>query len=139
MLDWLLDVVLPVRCEAPEFGSLRYLRQVRWWEGKGRFQGAAIEWLVHAPRSGPDAQQAAFVRELADRYASMLPGIERAMRSTVDDEGLVQPASLQLAHIEVPAIPGSEARWSMSYDGLPERTLEVMMIGWAVADVVVAR
>ena len=120
-LEWLLDVVRPVRRSDAQFGQMRFLRQVQWWEATMRFEpiDAGVSLLIRAPRSGPTASQRGFVREFQSRYARLEPLLVQELRVEADELGLPTTTKFVLDFVEVPATHGTNARWRLGFRTVP--------------------
>lgn len=140
MLEWLKDLVRPIRITDPRFGQLRYLRAARFWEGRVAFPPIAndVEILIDGEPSGPMPQQRAFFDELQTRYESLWPELQailatEARRLEID----VQDFVLVCLTLPAPSGSGLETEWDLSYETNPRSWhFMVQMRGWLPAVVV---
>ena len=97
MFEFWKDLFRPIRKRDPRFGSLRYLRDARMWEGNQHFApvGHEVEVIVFGEAGGPTAGQHAFFDALAARYEGLWPairGLLQALRESMDPESDVAGA-----------------------------------------------
>lgn len=120
MLDWLKDVILPVRRHDPRFGAMRYLRAARFWEGKANFRatGERVEVLLCGNSSGPTSEQRIFFDELQETYESLWPLLREKLATEARKVG-VAASEFELVCVTIPEQPGPEAEWEMSYQTRP--------------------
>jgi hypothetical protein len=141
MLDWLKDLVSPIRIDDSRFGTIRYLRDARFWEGKARFAptGSEVEVLIPGGPRGPTSEQYVFYDHLQARYEALWPDLRErlaaeALRVQVDTRDF----ALVCIDLPDPAAAQSPAEWSLGYETSPPSSwyFTVEMDGWTPAEVV---
>jgi hypothetical protein len=139
MLEWVKDIVLPVRTEDQLFGSLLFSRAARSWEGRALFRpvNTEIEVLVLGSPAGPSELQRAFFTELERRYEGLRPVVEQHLKSEATRVPSAPGAAFRLVAVDVPEQPGDLAEWALSYETLPPSWhFTVLMRGWSPSQVV---
>ena len=139
MLNWIKDLVRPIRLADPVLGTLRYLRDTRTWEGWIEFAptGTQVEILLTGPLSGPSAEQRAFLSQLETRYADLWPRVERELREAVPGDDQV-PGRFVLKGIDLPETLSAETEWELCYESEPAAELScfaVQLQGWRPVNV----
>jgi hypothetical protein len=141
-IAWLRDVFRPLRRTDPEFGDMLYLRQVQWWEACIRFAptGTELDVFVHADEAGPSESQRRFLRDLTDRYGSLMEELDERLRAVAATMDLPSDVRFEPGLIEVPPAPGGDARWEIVFATVPVslpliQSIVVAMEGWTPVDV----
>jgi hypothetical protein len=138
MLDWLQDVVAPIRKRDSRFGELRFMRTTGFWEGRTPFRplGRAIEVLVWGHSGGPSDEQRAFFDVVEERYDSLWPLIKERLDTEARSVGAASDV-FDLVAVSVPAEPGPSAAWELSYETRPPSWhFTVRMAAWAPGEIV---
>ena len=140
MIDWLKDLVRPIRRTDPQFGRMRYLRDTCTWEGWTSFAptGGQVEVLLSGDRTGPSEQQRQFVRTLETRYASIFPAVRSSLIEAVGPEAGISglPVEFTLVAIDLPAELTDATTWELCYETEPKaRFLAVEMKAWQPTNV----
>ena len=133
MLEWLKDLVRPIRLEDPGFGPVRHFRDAKFWEGKTPFPplGREVEVLIHGPEAGPSDAQRVFYKEVQDRYAALWPELERMLKAEAMEIEESHRARFCLLSVNVPAAPGQAVEWELSYETEPPSWhYTVTLQGW---------
>jgi hypothetical protein len=117
VLNWLKDIVSPVRVTDPVLGPLRYLRDTRTWEGWIAFAptGTQVELLLTGAMTGPTAEQRVFLSQLQARYSELLPSLENELRQAVPEDVSV-PGPFVLKAIDLPEELSGEPAWELCYE-----------------------
>jgi hypothetical protein len=139
MFEWWRDLVRPIRTTDWQFGTLRYLRDARFWEGHAAFApiAAEVEVLIPGEPSGPAHQQRAFFDEIQTRYGSLWPDVLRLLEA---EARRLEIASREfvLVCVNLPAsCGGANCEWAMSYETKPPSWhFTVRMTAWMPTEVV---
>src|SRR5262245_49534305 len=121
MLQWLKDLVRPIRTRDPRFGDLLYLRDARFWEGKVTFApvGRLVEVIVCGSETGPTAAQRSFIDELELRYDALWPMVHEKLLAERRKMNGASDVAFDLVCVNVPETPCSSAEWELSYETRP--------------------
>jgi hypothetical protein len=143
MINWLKDLISPVRLTDPYFGSMRYLRDAQFWEAQRVFSpvGNTVEILAKSHLSGPTEKQRDFFVQLEARYESLWPGIRQRLMKEAQRSS-AQSRSFTLVTIDLPNSACLDVRpdcdWVLFYETLPaELNVSVHMRGWLLDHIVV--
>ena len=139
MFEWWKDLVRLIRRTDAQFGSLRYLRDARFWEGRALFSpiAAEVEVLIPGEQSGPADEQRAFFNEIQTRYDSLWPEILKVLE-TEARRLEIKSREFVVVCVDLPA-PGGDADrdWALSYETKPPSWhFTVQMTAWMPAQVV---
>lgn len=137
MLEWWKDLVRPIRRIDPQFGSLRYLRDARFWEGRAAFSpiDADVEVLIAGEPSGPTGEQRAFFDELQTRYDALWPDVLRVMETEARRLEITSRAFV-LVCVDLPAPGDADGDWALSYEtNPPSWHFTVQMKAWTPVEV----
>jgi len=139
MIDWLKDMIRPIRLTDPQLGRMRYLRQTRTWEGWTEFPavGRGVDVLLSGDVTGPTADQRVFLQELKARYEGIFPAV-RSNLVEATAAGALSAAAVEfiLVGLNLPAEVTDEMAWELCYETEPQtRFLAVQMKGWVPMDV----
>jgi hypothetical protein len=134
VLNWLKDLVSPVRVADPVLGPLRYLRDTRTWEGWLAFgpTGTQVELLLSGPVTGPSAEQRLFLSQVQARYSELLPSLENELQQAVP-AGVAVPGRFVLKAIDLPEELSGVPDWELCYEAEPAGDLSyfaVQLQGW---------
>ena len=134
-LEWLKDLMRPIRRVDAQLGAIRYHREARFWEGASDFAptGRQVELLIDASYRGPTEDQRSFFSELERRYAALLPRIASLLRAGARHATGSDSYDFILVAIEIPPPDAlrSSAEWSLSYETMPPKLhLTVQLTGW---------
>ena len=141
MFEFWKDLFRPIRIEDPRFGTLRYLRDARMWEGELRFAplDREVEVVIFGEASGPTDGQRAFYDEVEARYDGLWPTIRERLESAARDYGLDGDQEFRLDGLSIPENPEEAADWDLSYETEPPSRyyFNVLFKGWTPMMVVV--
>lgn len=139
MFEWWKDLLRPIRRTDAQFGSLRYLRDARFWEGRGVFApiAAEVEVLIPSEPSGPTDEQRAFFNEIQTRYESLWPDVLNVLETEARRVEITS-REFVLVCVDLPA-PGGDAgqEWALSYETKPPSWhFTVQMRAWVPVEVI---
>lgn len=139
MLDWLKDLIQPLRREDRYFGTLRFLRDTRVWEGWIEFHpvGHRVEVLLSGTQEGKNDQQREFLIELEQQYVALAPTVMKLLSERAAHSSPVNDASFKLVAIDLPDEPQTSP-WEMCFETEPPSDFFVVqMSGFTPQDVTV--
>ena len=137
MLEWWKDLFRPIRVSDARFGSLRFLRDARFWEGRAHFHpiDGEVEVLIHGSAAGPTDKQRAFFEEAERRYPELWPAV-RAKLLVEAKQVELNVEEFALVCVDVPESPTSVTEWQLSYETRPPSWhFTVTMRDWQPHDV----
>ena len=135
MLQWLKDVIRPIRRQDQRFGPMRYLRDTRTWEGWTEFSPVKgnVEVLLSGGPEGPTENQRQFIELLESRY----PALVSEVRAHPMEAAAAQPningdaVRFTLVAVDLPAEVTDDMSWELCYETEPKSwCFAVQMRGW---------
>jgi hypothetical protein len=142
VLNWLRDIVAPLRMTDPELGPLRYSRDMGGWEGRLAFSptNTDVEIFLLGPPSGPSETQRAFFREVSRRYEELWTLVHAEVCGCKGREGGTHLVQLVLEGITLRELGTSgPPRWELWYKHDPPDELDSRCVvdieGWKPVDV----
>jgi len=139
MLEWVKDIVRPVRTEDPRFGSLLFSRAAGFWEGRSSFRpvNGPVDVLVFGSADGPTEVQRTCFAALEDRYEAILPAIEERLTTEANRVPAARGRAFRLVAIDIPEQAGGVTKWALSFEtDPPSWHFTVLMRGWSAHQVV---
>jgi len=137
VLNWLKDLIAPVRVTDPELGPLRYYRDTGAWQGWMAFvpTNTQVEILLKGPQSGPTVGQRHILREISERYVALWPSLHFELCGCNPSGGGRCAQRLILQSISLSEMESGEAAtWDMGYNVNTADELESFVIvhlqGW---------
>ena len=128
MLNWLRDLLQPIRVTDPVLGPLRYLRDTRTWEGWIDFRpvGHPVEVLLSGGPTGPEQAQKSLLQELAEKYVVLLPSVLGMLNDSAATHGMQGRLSFKLVAIDLPELAG--AAWELCFETEPPSAFYVVQM-----------